>query len=120
VKLMRLTGRPVDQAVLEAYEADFKVGFDAAMRKHAQPGQEDVADTMQLKAVDMLSVQTELQALDKDLLTKYKVTEEVEMPKTLKAWKALLARVEAPLMLAQSSENPKELVLVIVDRPLQD
>lgn len=118
MKLIRLSGRPVNIADLEAYEVEFKAGFDASMRKHAQPGQESTEDVMQLKAVDMLSVQQDLQALDAELSSKYATVAEVQLPKTMKAWKQLMKQVEAPVMIAQSSENVKEFVLVIVDRPI--
>lgn len=100
IQIMRMSTLPVELEALEAYKAEWTVGFDAAKAKHGN---------------DMLSLQADLQALETELLSRYSATGQVDLPKTAKAWKALMASFDAPIMIARSSEGKNEMVLVIVD-----
>lgn len=103
LKIFRMSGLPVGVEHLEAYKAEFAAGFDAAKDKHGN---------------DMLSLQSDVQELEDALVAKYEKVGVVELPKSAKAWKALMGKFEAPIMVAQSSEGNNEQVLVIVDVPL--
>ncbi|MBK9292813.1 MAG: hypothetical protein IPM52_14490 [Bacteroidetes bacterium] len=100
LKIFRMSGLPVQPEALEQYKAEFTSGFDAAK---AECGN------------DMLALQGKLQTLEDALVAKYSVVGEVELPKTGKAWRELLQAYSAPVMVAQSSQNTDEYVLVIVD-----
>lgn len=102
-KIVRMSGLPVSKANLEAYHADFKAGYD---KLEAEAG------------LDMLKLHEGLKALDVDLTTKYERTDEQELPKSAKAWHKLINDYDCPIMIAKSQDNPKELVVVIMDEPL--
>lgn len=100
LRTVRYSGAPVAPENLQAYDEAFKAGYDAIVAEHGQ---------------DMLTVHTKVQALEADLLAKFDNVERQQLPTTAKAWRALLDVYGAPVMVARSSENPNELVLVIVD-----
>lgn len=66
----------------------------------------------------MLTVHQEVMKLDNELTSKWSQIEMQELPKSAKGWRELITQLEAPLMLALSSENVDELVLVIMDEPI--
>lgn len=103
LRIVRMSGVPVDPESLKAYNTEFKQEYDKIAEECAQ---------------DMLKFHEQLQALDEVLAKKYSNILTEEVPKSNKAWHALIGKYEAPVMIAQSSENPKELVLVIMDRLL--
>jgi hypothetical protein len=103
MKIMRVTGLPVDLDNLEKYKAEWTEGFDMRKAKHGN---------------DMLSLQEDLASFEKELNLKYPTQESIEYPKTQKAMKALVLKYQAPVMIAQSSENIKEFVFVIMDQEM--
>lgn len=103
MKIMRLSGLPVDPSVTEAYTADWQAKFDVLKEKHGN---------------DMLSLQADLVIVEKELNQIYKVIEDIPYAKSVKQLKALVEKYEAPIMAAKSSENPKEVVYVICDRAI--
>lgn len=103
MRIMRMSGLPVQLKDLEAHKAEFMVRFDEAKEKAGN---------------DMLALQGLVATFEAELNAKYSLTGHVELPKSASAWKKLMGSFEAPVMLAQSSENTKELVLVIVDQPI--
>lgn len=103
LRITRFSGLPVDPETLKAYEAEFATNYDAIVAEHAQ---------------DMLTVHEKLKELDGVLQQKYGNILDEELPKSKRAWLNLLAKFDAPIMLARSSENPNELLFVVMDQPL--
>jgi hypothetical protein len=103
LRTIRFTGLPVAPENLKAYDEEFKTAYDAIVEKHGN---------------DMLTVHQELLKLDEELAKKWASIESSDMPKSAKAWKKMIEKFGAPIMIANSSDNPDELVLVIVDRQL--
>lgn len=103
LRLARMSGKPVSAANLEAYTLEFKSRYDAILETHGK---------------DMLTVHQEVLKLDEELTGKWRQIEVESLPKSAKAWRELITKFESPLMLALSSENPDELVLVIMDEPI--
>lgn len=103
ISLFRFSGSPVRAADIEAHATEFKEKY-LAIEKRLHP--------------DMLSIQKEVQAMEDELAKKFDLTIQVPFPKSKKQWRQLCESYEAPLMLARSSLNPKELVLVIMDTPI--
>lgn len=103
LRLARMSGRPVSAENLAQYETEFKARYDQILEQHGQ---------------DMLTVHQELLKLDEELQGKWQRIEVEALPKSAKAWHELLEKFDAPVMLAKSSENVKELILVIMDEPI--
>lgn len=103
LRLVRMSGMPVSPENLAAYNAEFKTAYDAILAEHGN---------------DMLTVHQKLKELDEVLQKKWQTIKTSTVPKSAKAWHKLLEAYDAPVMLAKSSENPKELVLVIMDEAL--
>jgi hypothetical protein len=102
LRTIRYSGLPVDPTMLEKYDKAWKEAYDAIMAEHGQ---------------DMLTVHGELEKLEAKLQSEYGNIELRELPKSTKAWMQFIDSLDCPIMLAKSSENPKELVIVVVDRP---
>lgn len=105
LRLVRMSGLPVSEENLAAYNEEFKSSYDAIMEQHSP---------------DMLKVHEALQALDKELQGKWQRIESNSLPKSAKGWRALIEKFQAPIMIAVSAEENAEgtLVLVIMDQPL--
>lgn len=103
LRLARMSGKPVSQENLEAYTMEFKQRYDEILEKHGK---------------DMLTVHQEVMKLDEELTGKWRQIEVEQLPKSAKGWRELITKFEAPIMLALSSENVDELVLVIMDEPI--
>lgn len=116
IRTQRMSGLPVDPDCAKLFDQEFKVGYDEAMSKHATSRHED--GTVDFKSIDMLAVQADIAKLEMALKLKYKVEGEVDFPKNAKQWDALIKQYEAPLLIANSAENPKELLIIIFDTPI--
>lgn len=103
IKAMRYSGLPVNMASMTAYQTEWTAAFDDLKHKHGN---------------DMLSLQADLAKVEEDLRTKYQVTEIWELLKTKKAIKTKMLEYGCPILIAQSSENPDELVYVLMDSGL--
>lgn len=103
LRLARMSGKPVSAENLAQYESEFKQQYDKILEQHGQ---------------DMLTVHQELLKLDNELQGKWQRIEMESLPKSAKGWRELIAKFEAPIMLAQSLDKPDELVLVIMDEPI--
>lgn len=103
MKLMRLSGLPVDEADLEAFDKAFKAEFD---RIQAEAG------------LDMLKMHADLAQVDTKLLAQFPNTIDVDMPKSQKSWLELMSRFDTPIMIARAADGKHGLVLVLVDKPL--
>lgn len=103
LRTIRYSGLPVAPENLAAYDAEFKAEYDKIHAEHAP---------------DMLKVHEKLKELDAALTAKWNSIELRELPKSRKGWLEFLGQFDCPIMLARSSENLEELVLVIMDQPL--
>ena len=103
LRTVRFSGLPVSKANLEAYDAEFKAAYDQISAEHGQ---------------DMLKMHEEILKVESALQAKYTQIEKFQMPTSAKQWKAIIDACEAPIMIARSLDNPNEIVLVIMDRPL--
>lgn len=116
VKLQRMSGLPVDPELLKMYDDEFRAGYDAAEKKNAKGTNED--GSINLKAIDMLSMQQDLAALEDELKKKYKIEAICELPETPEQWFEIMRKYQSAMLIAPSKANPNELVLVILDLPL--
>lgn len=103
MKAMRYSGRPVNPEMLQKFDEEWKQGFDSASELHK---------------TDMLSLQKSLAELESHLLKKYSVVEDWEFIKTKKMAMEKIKEHGCPIMMAQSSENPEEIVYVLMDQSL--
>ncbi len=108
VKILRVSGNPVDPEKNEEKEAAFKSGFDAIVEMHGKAG----PDTNKA-----------LEELDAELLEEYNdlTVETVDMPKTKKAWVELMSKYGSVMVTSciEDGEHAKsgDLLLVINDMP---
>ena len=108
VKILRVSGNPVDPELNEQKEKQFKDGFDAIVERHGKAG----PDTNRA-----------LEELDAELLEEYNdlTVATVEMPKTKKAWVELLSKYGNIMVTTciEDGEHAKsgDLLLVINDMP---
>lgn len=100
MKLIRYSGRPVSLENLKAHEEEFKKRYDEISEMHGP---------------DMLKIHESLIELDKELAQKWEVILEIDVPKSVKAWKKLIDLYEVPVLVAKSKDNPNELLLVLMD-----
>lgn len=101
--VQRMSGNPVLMDQLDAYKAEFQSRYDQIQ---AEVG------------LDMQKFHECLIKLDEELNKKYSLKEEFPLPKSQKAWHELITKFECPVMLAKSAENPKQLIMVLMDRGL--
>ena len=100
MEMFRYSGRPVTMAAIEAYDSDWRLFYDKAAEK---------------AGLDMLKLKRYLSYGERLLMKKHGVKTEIELPKTVKQWAALLAAYEGlPIMVAERMDK-KGLVLVIKD-----
>lgn len=116
IRTCRMSGQPVNPADIAAFAEEWQAGYDAAEKKHTIPAVE--GEGIKFAPVDMLALQEDLAKLETTLKAKYSVEGEAELPKTAKAWVALIKQLGSPLMLANPIDKPDEIVLVIMDTPL--
>lgn len=103
MKLMRASGLPVELENLNAYQTEWTAEFDRLKDKHK---------------TDMLSLQSDLAALENELLAKYKCIIDIDFIKSQKGLKKLMDTYQCPIMVAVSAADAKELVYVLMDRDL--
>lgn len=103
LRTIRFSGLPVDPKNLEAYNSEWKTSYDEIVAKYSP---------------DMLTIHQELEKLEQALQQKYVQIESNRLPTSRKAWLELMSTFDAPIMIARSSEDPKELVFVVMDQPL--
>lgn len=103
LNIVRFSGAPVEPEAFKLFDAEYKAEFDKLQELHAQ---------------DMLKFHEELKKLDEQLAAKYANIFTEELPTSQKSWRELTEKYDAPIMLARSSEDPKKLILVVMDMPL--
>jgi len=103
VRIFRISSLPLEVVDLQAHKEEWISEYDKLALECGE---------------DMLMLQKKCEELATKLQEKYKCIDKQEMPKNRKQWAALVAKYEAPVLIAPSAENPKELVLVICDQPI--
>ena len=101
VTIIKQSGNPVDVEAAEAYQKEWKEGFDRLF---------DVEG-------DMAIVTEKAQEYEEELIKKYKIERSVELPKSMKAWKKLLEEHHSGIMVDVHSKTG-ELMFVILDQGL--
>ena len=96
--IIKQSGNPVDVEAAEAYQKEWKEGFDRLF---------DVEG-------DMAIVTEKAREFEEELSKKYGTVETVELPKSKKGWRALLEKAKGPIMIDQRVDS-EELVFVILD-----
>jgi 16S rRNA C967 or C1407 C5-methylase (RsmB/RsmF family) len=103
LRTIRFSGLPVKPENLKAYNEEWQTRYDETLAKYSP---------------DMLTIHKELEKLEAELQAKFVQIEANKLPTSRKGWMELINNFEAPIMLARSSEDTNELVLVVMDRPL--
>ena len=103
LKIFRTSNLPLDVYDLQAQKAEWTAGYDKLAEECGS---------------DMHTLQQKCEELANELQKKYNLVGEQEVPKTRKQWAALIEKYQAPILIANSADNPKELVLAIMDQPL--
>lgn len=112
VKIFRYSGTPIDVEAKALYDADWKRVYDLAEQKADKIFNKSTGSLTRVPK--MIVLQRLLKYAERLLLKKYNVSVEVELPKSQKAWAALVAKYQAPILVAQRSDS-KGNVLIIMD-----
>lgn len=100
IQLFRQSGNPVDMSDREKYDIEFKKMYDKAAER---------------AGLDMIKLNRMLRFCERQLIKKYNIKVEVEMPKTAKAWESLINKYEdVPIMVARELNSGKP-ILIIMD-----
>ena len=101
VTIIKQSGNPVDESEAKKFLDEWKEGFDKLFDAKG----------------DMAIVSEKAKAFEEELLKKYKVEKQVNLPKSMKAWKKLLEDHKSGIMVDQHSKTG-ELMFVILDQGL--
>jgi polyhydroxyalkanoate synthesis regulator phasin len=101
VTIIKQSGNPVDESEAKKFLDEWKEGFDKLFDAKG----------------DMGIVSEKAKAFEEELLKKYKVEKQVNLPKSMKAWKKLLEDHKSGIMVDQHSKTG-ELMFVILDQGL--
>ena len=101
VTIIKQSGNPVDESEAKKFLDEWKEGFDKLFDAKG----------------DMAIVSEKAKAFEEELLKKYKVEKQVNLPKSMKAWKKLLDDHKSGIMVDQHSKTG-ELMFVILDQGL--
>ena len=101
VTIIKQSGNPVDESEAKKFLDEWKDGFDKLFDSKA----------------DMAIVSEKAKAFEEELLKKYKVEKQVDLPKSMKAWKKLLEDHKSGIMVDQHSKTG-DLMFVILDQGL--
>ncbi len=99
VKIIRQSGLPVNLTDLEQFKTEFRTAFDEAEQRIGK---------------DMLTLQTEIQKIERTLQDKYPTVIDVELPTNSKKWKSVMT--EYGNILVSSHRETGEIILVISDQ----
>lgn len=116
LKMQRLSGEVMD---LPAYMTEFALAYDEILAKHL-PGvsaENRNAAFAGLNEAEKVAVSDELTAVETVIRAKHGLFKEVTLPSNRANWLKLI-NTEGPIMVAQSSANPEELVLIVIDMPI--
>ena len=101
VTIIKQSGNPVDEDDTKKFLDEWKEGFD------------NIFDAKG----DMAIVSEKAKSFEEELLKKYKVEKQVNLPKSMKAWKQLLDNHKSGIMVDQHSKTG-DLMFVILDQGL--
>lgn len=103
MKIFRYSGLPLTLSDIAAHKSAFQAAYDKAVEECGP---------------DMLKMHERLKEIDDELATNWPTIVDTVIPKSKKAWTMLIDTYEAPIIIAKSKDNPKEIVMVIMDQPL--
>lgn len=113
IKLYRQSGTPVDPAQQQEYTEAHRVMYDKCDAKAEAVFQKTTGRLTRVPR--MLVLQRLLRYAERGLVRKFNGDAELELPKTAKAWSALISTYgDTPLMVAKESSSGK-LVLLLMD-----
>lgn len=101
VTIIKQSGNPVDESEAKKFLDEWKEGFDKLFDAKG----------------DMAIVSEKAKAFEEELLKKYKVEKQVDLPKSMKAWKKLLDDHQSGIMVDQHAKTG-DLMFVILDQGL--
>ena len=101
VTIIKQSGSPVDEGEAEKFLKEWRDGFDRLFEAGG----------------DMAIVSEKAKAFEEELLKKYKVEKQVDLPKSMKAWKKLLDDHLSCIMVDQHAKTG-DLMFVILDQGL--
>jgi hypothetical protein len=101
VTIIKQSGSPVDESEAKKFLNEWRVGFDKLFETGG----------------DMPTVTEEAKKFEEKLLKKYRIEEQVDLPKSLKAWKELLDNHKSGIMVDLHSKTG-DLMLIILDQGL--
>tara|TARA_R100000329_G_scaffold138491_1_gene119968 strand:- start:559 stop:867 length:309 start_codon:yes stop_codon:yes gene_type:complete len=101
VTIIKQSGNPVDESEAKKFLDEWREGFDKLFDSKG----------------DMAIVSEKAKAFEEDLLKKYKVEKQVDLPKSMKAWKKLLDDHKSGIMVDQHAKTG-DLMFVILDQGL--
>tara|TARA_X000001388_G_C2132155_1_gene85455 strand:+ start:21 stop:329 length:309 start_codon:yes stop_codon:yes gene_type:complete len=101
VTIIKQSGNPVDESEAKKFLDEWKEGFDKLFDSKG----------------DMAIVSEKAKAFEEELLKKYKVEKQVNLPKSMKAWKKLLEDHQSGIMVDQHAKTG-DLMFVILDQGL--
>ena len=101
VTIIKQSGNPVDESEAKKFLDEWKEGFDKLFDAKG----------------DMAIISEKAKAFEEELLKKYKVEKQVNLPKSMKAWKKLLDDHQSGIMVDQHAKTG-DLMFVILDQGL--
>ena len=101
VTIIKQSGNPVDESEAKKFLDEWKEGFDKLFDAKG----------------DMAIISEKAKAFEEELLKKYKVEKQVDLPKSMKAWKKLLDDHQSGIMVDQHAKTG-DLMFVILDQGL--
>ena len=101
VTIIKQSGNPVDESEAKKFLDEWKEGFDKLFDSKG----------------DMAIVSEKAKAFEEELLKKYKVEKQVNLPKSMKAWKKLLDDHQSGIMVDQHAKTG-DLMFIILDQGL--
>ena len=99
VTIIKQSGSPGDEGEAEKFLKEWRDGFDRLFEAGG----------------DMPTVTKEAQEFEKKLLKKYKLEKQVDLPKSMKAWKKLIDDHKSGIMVDLHAKTG-ELMFVILDQ----
>lgn len=113
LKVYRQSGSPVNPEMQDKYTEEYRALYDKCEERAERTFQKTKGYLT--KVPRMLILQRMLAYAERGLVKKYNGEVEVELPKTSKAWTALISKFgDTPLMLAKE-QNSGKLVLILMD-----
>ena len=99
VTISRQSGKPVDSEDVQKYEDEWKEGFDDLFGAHQD---------------DMKTMEEKSNEFEERLQAKYKISQKIKLPKSIKAWKELMDEHGKDIMLALDKDG-KNLHVILLD-----